>query len=129
MFRTATLLRNVRVTIPQLSPSHTQARIVQWLRADGDAVECYDPIFILECSPDLITPGYRIAEDHKPLMIVETHEEGLLKITESSCDVWRNVGQTIGDIDDGDVDATDTGVISEWIWQAYSHEIDTDDVE
>ncbi|GAX29227.1 hypothetical protein FisN_28Lu082 [Fistulifera solaris] len=131
MFRTAALLRKVRVTIPQLSPSHTQARIVQWLRANGDTVECYDPIFILECSPDVVTPGYRTTEDHKPLMIVETHEEGILKKIESRCDVWRNVRQVIGEIDDGDdndVDA-DTEIVSEWIWQAYSHEIETDETE
>ena len=124
MFRTASLCRTARVTIPQLSPSHTQARIVQWLRTDGETVECYDPIFILECSPDLITPGYRIEEDHKPLMIVETHEEGILKITERRSDVWLSVGQPIGEIDDGEKDDSDKEGTAEWIWQAYSHESD-----
>lgn len=126
MFRTVSLLRKARVTIPQLSPSHTQARIVQWLRTDGDMVECYDPIFILECSPDLITSGYRIAEDHKSLMIVETHEEGMLKITESRSDAWLNVGQPIGEIDDGDDDDKETDGKDEWVWQAYSHNIDSE---
>lgn len=126
MFRTPSLLRKVRVTIPQLSPSHTQSRIVQWLGNDGQAVECYDPLFILECSADLVTPAYRTHEDHTPLMIVETHEEGILKITESRDNVWLNVGEQIGEIDDGD--DNDTEVI-EWIWQAYSHETDPEKEE
>jgi hypothetical protein len=66
-------------------------------------------------------------------MIVETHEEGILKIFESRRDAWRNVGQPIGEIDDGDDDDdgadTSIGIISEWVWQVYSYEIGIDETK
>ncbi|OEU05692.1 hypothetical protein FRACYDRAFT_273649 [Fragilariopsis cylindrus CCMP1102] len=103
-------------------------------------VECYDPLFILQCSPDLVTEGYReqttikgVSEDVCPFMIVESHEEGNLRLLEiiahtddndddgvdDDVDVdnsdnnklqlnkWYNVGHILGVIDDGDDDDED----------------------
>jgi len=81
-----------RVTIPCLSPTHTRAKIVKFLvdtdaaaaaAASGDEgrdggvdVECYTPLMVLQCSPDLVTEGYREHIDHEPQMLIESHEEG-----------------------------------------------------
>lgn len=122
---TMTCLRKARVTIPQLSPTHTRAKIVQWCgTVDKNWVESYNPLFILQCSPDLITEGYRQSPDHEPLMIVETHDEGQLTLDETiQLNQWYDVGTTVGEIDDGDSDDDDND--GEWLWQAYSHGEDT----
>ena len=31
---------------------------------------------VLQCSPDLVTEGYREHIDHEPQMVIESHEEG-----------------------------------------------------
>jgi hypothetical protein len=87
------------------------------------SVESYDPVFILQCSSDLVTEGYRVHQDHEPLMIVEAHDEGKLSLKAGiELDKWYDVGTEIGEIDDGDDDIDDDG---EWLWQAHysnSHE-------
>jgi len=134
-----------RVTIPCLSPTHTRAKIVKFLvdtdaaaaaAASGDEgrdggvdVECYTPLMVLQCSPDLVTEGYREHIDHEPQMLIESHEEGrfffhnddndnnpkALKTTTATTkielDKWYPVGTTIGyiieeddDDDDDDID-------------------------
>mmetsp|Transcript_9220 Transcript_9220/g.11623 ORF Transcript_9220/g.11623 Transcript_9220/m.11623 type:complete len:125 (-) Transcript_9220:590-964(-) len=114
-----------RLTIPRLSPSHTSARIVRFLAFNGQDVESYDPIMILECSPDLIhDPADRDFPDQKRLMFIETCDEGILKELNDHEGKWLDVGTPIGVVDDGDV------VDKDWIWQAYLHEekVETKDV-
>jgi len=66
--------------------------------------------------------------DVRPLMIVESHDEGEFSPTEAIClDEWYDVGETIGTIDDGDDD--DDGNDDEWLWQAYSYEENQEDRE
>jgi hypothetical protein len=166
-------LRKAIVTIPKLSPTHTRAKIIKFClpvvnvttttpveeeeeeeeeEGGGVAVECYDPLFVLECSPDLVTEGYREQtitcdggkEDICPLMIVESHEEGILRLLEIEIshddndddnsnnknnnnsklklNEWYDVGHILGVIDDGDDDDDDDDENNdEWLWQAYSH--------
>ena len=120
--RTLACFKRSRITIPQLSPTHTRARIVQWCLEPpftGQELESYDPLFVLECTPDLLSPGYRVHENHKPLMIVEAHDEGILEMKDDiKMNEWMDVGDFIGWIDDGDDDNVDE---SDWLWQAYSH--------
>lgn len=110
------------MTIPQLSPTHTKAKILKFCIPhphEATYLECYDPIFVLRCSPDLVTQGYRQHDDHCPLMIVEAHDEGIFKISSDiALDQWYDVGHVIGEIDDEDDKDNDTG---EWLWQAHSH--------
>ena len=131
--RTLTCLRKARITIPQLSPTHTKAKISKWCLPNGvDAatttglkVKDYDPLLVLRCSADLIAEGYRESDSHQPYMIVEVQEEGLLKINETvELDKWYPVGHTIGEIDDGDQDVDYDG---NWVWQAYSYNNNDDD--
>ncbi len=120
-------LRKARVTIPRLSPTHTQAKILRFCPSETLSpvpLECTDALFVLECSPDIVTQAFR--EKHPdgmdvcPRMIVESHDEGdfvpdpTLRLGE-----WYNVGETVGTIDDGDDDGDDG---DDWLWQAYSHE-------
>lgn len=122
--RTLIRLRKATITMPQLSPTHTKAKIVQWsvdIHQTNPPIQinCYNPLFILQCSPDLITPGFRKYDDHEPLMIVEAHDEGILSINPSiKMNEWYDVGTVLGTIDDGDDDPADD---SEWLWQAYNH--------
>ena len=126
--RTLTCLRRARITVPQLSPTHSKAKIVRWCldvptgtNSNQVEVQPYDPLFILQCSPDLVTEGYRQSEDHEPFMIVEAHDEGVLTIDPKiELNQWYDVGTPIGEIDDGDhSDPTEDG---DWLWQAYSHD-------
>lgn len=125
--RTFACLRRAQITIPQLSPTHTKAKIVRWClpttSLDTVEIASYDTLFVLQCSPDLVTEGYRQAEDHEPFMIVEAHDEGKLTIDPGiSLNEWYEVGTPIGEIDDDDnEDPDDDG---EWLWQAYSHDED-----
>lgn len=132
--------RKARVTIPRLSPTHTRAKILRFFcptttTAHNNNIinnkthsscylECTDPLFLLECSPDLVTEGFRDqtedGTDVNPLMIVETHEEGDFLLDDSiHLDQWYPVGHDIGTIDDGDGDEDIPA--EEWLWQAYSH--------
>lgn len=137
--RTLACFRKVHVTIPKLSPTHTRAKILQWCQDvsvssnSQNNLESYDPLLILQCSPDMITEGYRESPNHEPIMIVETHDEGILTVKEGiETNQWYNVGTIIGTIDDGD-DANDSGdkknpkdtnYDGEWLWQAYAHTIE-----
>lgn len=121
--RTLTCLRRAQITIPQLSPTHTRGKLVKWCidpSAKHLTVESYDPLFVLRCSPDLVTEGFRQHQDHEPLMIVEAHDEGKLTLLDTiELDKWYEVGTEIGEIDDGDDDEYHNG---DWLWQAYAHE-------
>ena len=150
---TMACFRKARVTIPKLSPTHTRAKIIRFCptglpppdpsptaKAPSVYLECTDALFVLECSPDLVTEGFREetedGRDANPLMIVESHDEGDFRFLhgESSgdsegtppitirLDEWYDVGQTIGLIDDGDDDDDDDDDTEEWLWQAYSHQ-------
>ena len=89
---------------------------------------------VLQCSPDLLTEGYREHIDHEPQMVIESHEEGrfflngiimnndkdnnnypktsqtapAITTPKIELDKWYPVGTTIGyiieDDSDGDVD-------------------------
>ena len=118
MIRTVALLSK-RITIPMLSPTHTQSRITKWLVSEGDAVEPYQTVFILECSPDFLTPGFREEPDQKVSMIIENQEDGVVsKLDTDVLGKWMNVNTAIGVIDDGDE------IDGDWTWQAYTHNDD-----
>jgi hypothetical protein len=96
-------------------------------------LECTDALFVLECSPDLVTEGFReVAPDGTevlPKMIVETHDEGEFSLSpEIRLETWYSVGETIGIIDDEDEDFDDDDgddnkeIEDEWLWQAYSYQ-------
>ena len=131
---TIACLRKAKVTIPRLSPTHTKARIVRFCPLgllDGGTkqyLECTDALFVLECSPDVVTEAFRDetddGKDACPLMIVESHDEGDFVLEEKATEAikmgeWFEVGETIGTIDDGENDDDND---EEWLWQAYSHE-------
>mmetsp|Transcript_40525 Transcript_40525/g.41099 ORF Transcript_40525/g.41099 Transcript_40525/m.41099 type:complete len:194 (-) Transcript_40525:178-759(-) len=164
---TMACLRKATVTIPKLSPTHTRAKIMKFCIPVGlgsdekkgggppegvgsvevvsgilpRAIECYDPLFVLECSPDVVTKGYREqtedGHDIHPVMIIESHEEGNFHLADDDHDhdvknsklklnEWYDVGHIIGVIDDDD-DDDDVENNNEWLWQAYSHSDDDDD--
>ena len=69
-----------RITIPQLSPTHTSARVVRFLCEPGTSVEEYRPVLILQCTADLVAdPADRPTPGYKPFMLLESLEEGVLK--------------------------------------------------
>lgn len=108
-----------RITIPQLSPSHTKARVVRFTVPEGSYTIPYDPILILECSPDLIAdPADRKSDNHRPLMLLETQEEGVLEKLNDHGGGWLDVGTVLGEITEED----DEDEIEDWTWQAYLHE-------
>jgi len=142
MIARPTLIRSLAkmvATIPQLSPTHTSARIVQVLRPSGSYVEAYDPVMVLQCSSDLVTAGYRDTPNEQRFMIIETQEEGVItyheEVLQQHADgnpqsPWLPVHTPIGSIqedgDDGDDDdENDNG--GEWTWQAYKY--DQEDVD
>mmetsp|Transcript_16000 Transcript_16000/g.34806 ORF Transcript_16000/g.34806 Transcript_16000/m.34806 type:complete len:123 (-) Transcript_16000:26-394(-) len=106
-----------RIVIPKLSPTHTSARVVRFLCPIGTSVEEYQPFVILECSSDLIAdPADRQSPNHKPLMLLETLEEGTLMDLDDSDGKWMDVGSYLGVVYDGD------DIDGDWTWQAYLHE-------
>ena len=111
-----------RITIPRLSPSHTSARIIQFLKKEGSEVRDYDPILILECSPDLKADvADRKFPDETLQMIIETNDEGVLRDLNADHEdklQWMKVGTPIGVIDDGD------DIDGDWTWQGYLHQGD-----
>jgi pyruvate/2-oxoglutarate dehydrogenase complex dihydrolipoamide acyltransferase (E2) component len=114
-------LLSKRITIPRLSPTHSQAKIRQWMVRDGTAVEAYDIVVILECA--------HVSEYDGPestlLMAIDTQEEGIVRDLSSlsnSAD-WMPVGTAIGWIDDGD------DIDGDWIWQAYLEEEEKEEVD
>ena len=101
-----TLLRSLskRITIPKLSPTHSKVQIQQILIPHNNYINEYEPIMIVKCSPDVVTKGFRESENHMPIMIIDSQEEGIVewkseKITEN---VWLDAGTVIGKIDDGE---------------------------
>lgn len=101
--------------MPQLSPTHTKARIIRFDVANGDEVTDYDPVFLVETSPDFVTPGYRDSPDQKVKIIIETQEEGVVKgLQTNSLGKWLEIHAELGVIDDGDP------VDGDWTWQAYT---------
>ncbi|CAB9497741.1 expressed unknown protein [Seminavis robusta] len=118
MIRRTLALLSKRMTIPRLSPTHTQARITEFLVKQGDSVEPYDTVFIVDCSPDFITPGFRDSPDQIVSMIIENQEDGVIQELQTKLiGQWLDVDTPIGIIHDGD-DDTD----GDWTWQAYKNE-------
>ena len=126
---TMACFRKARVTIPRLSPTHTKARILRFcppeLSTDSSCyLEITNALFVLECSPDVVTEAFREkledGTDVCPLMIVESHDEGDFALDATiRTGEWYGVGERIGTIDDGDDDDDNE---EDWLWQAYSHE-------
>lgn len=118
-----TLVRSLsrRMTLPQLSPTHSQGRIIKIEVQNGSSVSAYDPVLIVECSPDIITEAHRDSPNHKVIMMIDTQEEGVIRDLKSFyIDQWIPIGTELGIIDDGEP------VSGEWTWQAY---IDNGDYE
>jgi len=121
MMRRTLPLLSKRIIMPQLSPTHTAARIVRFEVANEQQVSDYDPVMIVECSPDLVTEAFRDSPDEKVKMMVDTQDEGTVKnLIEKWDGKFINVGTELGLIDDGEP------VDGDWTWQAYLH---TDDDE
>lgn len=113
------MLLSKRIVIPRLSPTLTKARIIRFEVSKGDQVSAYDPILVVECSPDLVTPAYRDSPDQTVQMVVDTQDDG--EATDLRTDLegqWLDVDTTIGTIDDGDP------VDGDWTWQANLHSED-----
>ena len=130
MFRCTRILHSKRLTIPQLSPTHTQARILQYLVPTGSEVTACDMVLVVECSSDFVTEAHRQTPDERVQMILETHDDGVIqwdkndKKSKTNVDDhdhtsendWLPVGTKVGTIDDGDT------IDGDWAWQAYKHE-------
>jgi hypothetical protein len=102
-----------RITIPLLSPTHTQARLLKLEVQQGYEVEAYDIVMRLECSPDFISIENRQHELETVHMVIDTQDEGIIRnLIEADPDKWLDVGTPVGIIDDGDE------VDGDWIWQA-----------
>lgn len=118
LHRTLPLLSK-RIVMPRLSPTHTTSRIVRFEVANEQQVSDYDPIMIVECSPDLVTEAFRESPDEKVKMMVDSQDEGVVKnLLENYEGKWLPVETELGIIDDGDP------IDGDWTWQAYLH---TDD--
>ena len=75
----------------------------------------YDPIFIVECSPDLVSEGYRETPTTQTIMMIDTQEEGVVRdLKDFYINQWIPIGTELGIIDDGDP------IDGEWTWQAYT---------
>jgi len=119
MIRRTIALCAKNITIPRLSPTHTQAKVTQFLVKKGDSVEPYDTVFVVKCSPDFITEGFRETPDEQVSMIIENQEEGFIKELDETClGKWLDVDTPIGIIDDDEGEEID----GDWTWQAYTHD-------
>lgn len=115
MYRTLPLLSK-RIVMPRLSPTHTAARIVRFEVTNGQNLISYDPVMIVECSPDLVTETLRDTPDQKTKMMVDTQDEGVVSfLLEDWEGKFIEVGTELGVIDDGEP------VDGDWTWQAYLH--------
>lgn len=115
MLRTLTRMSK-RITIPQLSPTHTQCKITEFLVKQGDQVEAYQTVFVVDCSPDLLTEGFRECPEEQQSMIIESQEDGTVsKLDTEFLGKWLDIDTPIGIIDDGDE------IDGDWTWQAYTH--------
>ena len=126
MFRCTRILHSKRLTIPQLSPTHTQARILQYLVPTGSEVTACDTVLVVECSSDFVTEAHRQTPDERVQMILETHDDGVIQwdndkkkmmnVDDDATVGWLPVGTIVGTIDDGDP------IDGDWAWQAYKHD-------
>jgi len=129
MRQTPLLLLRKIITIPSLSPSHTASRVLSRLVPSNTHVTEYQPILLLQCSPDLIAdPANRKSILHQPRMLLESLEEGKIRWrddlileeeTGGKDETWYKVGMVIGEIIEDD---DDDDVVEEWTWQAYLDE-------
>lgn len=116
MIRTLALCSK-RITIPRLSPTHTKAKVTEFLVKNGDTVEPYDTVFVVDCSPDFITEGFRDTPDQQVPMIIENQEDGTIaNLDESILGKWLDVDTPIGMVEDGEE------MDGDWTWQAYTHD-------
>ena len=115
MIRTLSLCSK-RITIPRLSPTHTKAKVTEFLVKNGASIEPYDTVFVVDCSPDFITEGFRDEPDQVVSMIIENQEDGTIKdLDESILGKWLDVDTPIGVVDDGEA------IEGDWTWQAYKY--------
>ena len=106
-----------RITIPRLSPTHTKSKVTEFLVKKGDPVEPYDTVFVVDCSPDFITSGFRETPHQEVSMIIENQEDGTItELDESVLGKWLDVHTPIGVVDDADE------MDGDWTWQAYKHD-------
>jgi hypothetical protein len=116
MFPTIALRLSKRVTIPQLSPTHTSARILEFYVKQGQSVESTDALVLLECSEDFLSAENRDPNNPHVHMIVEAHDEGQVQdMIENWQGKWLKVGTQIATLNDGDL------IDGDWMWQAYLH--------
>jgi hypothetical protein len=110
-------LMSKRITIPLLSPTHTQARLLKFDVVEGATVEAYNLVLRLECSADFISIENRQHEHQTVHMVIDTQDEGIIKdLIDVDPGKWLKVGTPVGLIDDGEE------VDGDWIWQAYLDE-------
>eukprot|EP00546_Thalassionema_frauenfeldii_P006317 CAMPEP_0178924864 /NCGR_PEP_ID=MMETSP0786-20121207/17566_1 /TAXON_ID=186022 /ORGANISM="Thalassionema frauenfeldii, Strain CCMP 1798" /LENGTH=110 /DNA_ID=CAMNT_0020599627 /DNA_START=41 /DNA_END=370 /DNA_ORIENTATION=+ len=103
IFRQTIPYLSKRITLPQLSPTHSKARIVRFEVANGDSVTDYDPFMTIECSADMVTEAFRDFPDQQAVMLIDTQEVGIIKgVKHSLINQWIPVGTELGSIDDGD---------------------------
>ena len=114
MLRTLASLSKV-ITMPQLSPTHTKSRIIQWLATEGQPVKAYDLVLQVECSSDMVTEAYRESPNERKMMVIDTQEEGILRDLTAPSDQWIDVGTQIGIIYEDEEEELD----GPWTWQAY----------
>ena len=120
MFRATAALFSKVITIPQLSPTHSRSRIVQWLATEGQYVQPYDLVLKVECSSDMVTEAYRDTLEEQKIMVIDTQEEGILRNLVPPSQAWLPVGTRIGVIEDDDDDDDDDMELDDvWTWQAY----------
>mmetsp|Transcript_28408 Transcript_28408/g.68391 ORF Transcript_28408/g.68391 Transcript_28408/m.68391 type:complete len:134 (+) Transcript_28408:169-570(+) len=119
----STLLARKIITLPQLSPTHTSARLVERLVQSGSQVVEYQPIMTVQCSSDVIAdPADRVTPEHQPMMLLECMEEGSIRWARDATtnrSEWIKVGTILGEIVDEDEDDAD---VDDWAWQAYLHD-------
>jgi hypothetical protein len=105
------------ITIPRLSPTHTKSRITEFFVKQGDYIKPYDIVFVVECSPDFITDGFRDFPEQQVSMIVENQEEGVVQELQTDLlGKWVYVETPLGIVNDGDEE-----IDGDWTWQAYKH--------
>ena len=110
------------INLPRLSPTHTSGRIIERLVPSRTHVVEYQPVLILQCSPDLVADAAdRLSPTHQPLMLIESMEEGTLIWNDMDNDKEMiNVGTILGQIDEDQEEEDDEN--EDWSWQAYLHD-------
>jgi len=114
------------INLPRLSPTHTSGRIIERLVPSRTHVVEYQPVLILQCSPDLVADAAdRLSPTHQPLMLIESMEEGTLiwntDVDNNNDKEMINVGTILGQIVDEDQEEDDDEN-EDWSWQAYLHD-------